>query len=1011
MVRLTAVIVSLVVLIAATGAEADDVDVLVILSHYFGGNTFLNLDKFQHQGWEITLTATTETVTPCLFFDARPITVDILLSDIHTIAPYDVIAIMPSSTGALGTGVYADLLNSPHVLDLIASAVDSGVVISTICAGPRVLAAADCLQGVSIIGTRGPGDAFLNEYLAAGAVYLGDDHAPVIHANIVTGVRDLHYHVQNVEAIGTALESSERAGVASERQFDTIAAYDLSFEERNELVLWSKTYGGSSSEGARSVCATVDGGAAICGHTFSSGAGNSDIVLLKVDAEGNEEWAATFGGEGWEYGYAVAQTGDGGYILTGSTTSFGSGLKDLYLLKTDSEGSCQWEKAIGGAGVDVGCDVLQADDEGFVICGYTESYGPGEDDFYLVRTDSEGDTLWTKRFGGTRSETGRSLCKTDDGCLVFFGSAGSAGLAEANRDFYALKTDMDGNILWSENYNGAYGFSFDWGNSVSQTTDGGYMLLGDGSVNWPMDGYLIRIDGNGNHLWERYFGDEFFDFGTAIIETNDGGHLISGVTKQIETARNDLLIIKTEPDGTTIWNETVGDLLTTEWASGMCQLADGNYLLVGQINSPQSQDSDMLLVKLGNPLYPLFTAEPTTGHAPLTVSFSDHSAGNIVSWEWDFDDDGTVDSFDQHPMWVYDEPGEWSVSLTIADESDTETMIKESYIGVFDGESAICFDGVESHASCSPSPELNFTDALSVEAWICPSGWGEGTESLRFGEIIDKNRFVVTLIGPHPSSTNYCLSCRIYQETGPTCFTNTLENSIILDGWQHVAVTYSPSTGVSMYINGVLHEVIQNVAPSYSIADNSAYNLYVGNSAVHNATFDGAIDEVRLWNIVRTGDQIRTGMADTLSGTETGLVAYWRMNEGSGLTADDLSGNENQLSVSDIAWVAGTPFVPTSSLDEPVPLHFSLRDGSPNPFRSTTTIAYSLPERAHVRLALYDILGREVRALLCGVQEAGHHSVLWDGRSSDDQEVPSGVYFCRIEAGSGSATSRCVLMR
>jgi PKD repeat protein len=395
----------------------------------------------------------------------------------------------------------------------------------------------------------------------------------------------------------------------------------------------------------------------------------------------------------------------------------------------------------------------------------------------------------------------------------------------------------------------------------------------------------------------------------------------------------------------------------------------------------------------------------------LTVSFSDHSAGNIVSWEWDFDNDGTVDSYDQHPTWVFDEPGQWTVALSIADELTAETLIEEDYIGVFDGESAICFDGIESHASCASSPELNLREALTVEAWIHPVGWGEGTEGLRFGEIVDKNRFVVTLIGPHPSSTNYCLSCRIYQETGPTSFTNTLENSIILDGWQHVAVTYSPSTGISMYINGVLQELIQNVAPSHSIADNSAYDLYIGNSAVHSATFDGAIDEVRVWDIVRTGDQIRAGMADTLSGAEDGLVAYWRMNEGNGLTAEDLSGDGNHLSVGDIAWVAGTPFLPTSSFDKPVPLRFSLSQGSPNPFRTTTAIAYSLSEGAHVELSLYDISGREVRTLHRGMQQPGHYSVVWDGRSDDDQEVPSGVYFCRIEAGPISSTSRCVLMR
>ncbi len=1010
MTRLTAVLTTLAILVAATAAPADDVEVLVVLSRYFGGNTFLNLDQFRQHGWRITLTAVTPTVIPCPFFDASPISVDFLLSDVQSVAPYDVIAIMPASTQALGTDVYGDLLGSPHALELIASAADSGVVVSAICAGPRVLAAADCLDGISIVGSPGPGDAFLNEYLAAGAIYLGEDHAPVIDGSIVTGVRDLHYHVQNVEAIATALESGGNGASARSGAPRRIRGRTASLGDGDDLVMWSKTLGGLSAEGARSVCPTDDGGAVICGHTFTLGAGNSDVILVEVDGLGNEVWTTTFGGAGWEYGYAVAQTSDGGYILTGSTTSSGAGLKDLYLVKTDSDGSCQWEKTIGGPGVDVGCDVLEADDGGFVICGYTESWGAGEDDFYFVRTDAQGDTLWTKTFGGARSETGRSLCASDSGGILLFGSAGSPELIGSNRDFYAIGIDMEGNIIWSQNYNGDYGFSFDWGNSVCRTADGGYVLLGDGSVNWPMDAYLVRIDGSGNHLSERYFGQDFFDFGTAVIQTNEGGHLISVVTKDITTGRNDIRIIKTQPDGTPMWTETFGDSLASEWASAMCQLTDGDYLVVGQTNPSESKDSDILLVKLHNPLCPLFTGTPLTGHAPLSVSFSDGSSGNIVSWEWDLDGDGAVDSYDQHPTWVYDEPGEWSVSLTIADGEDSETLTKEDYVRVFDGESALRFDGTNSYACCPSSPDLNIVDALTVEAWINPIGWGEGSGA-KFGEIVDKTKFVLTLVGPHPSITNHSLCFRMHQQDGTLSLSTTAENSILLDGWQHVAVTYCPAGGVSMYINGQPQEIDQTAPPSQPIADNGAYDLYLGNNAGHSATFDGDIDEVRVWDVVRTWEEIRAGMSDTLSGTETGLVAYWRMNEGYGGTANDATENGNDADAVDIAWVAGTPFVPTSSDDEPTALRFSLTNGYPNPFRSTTTMSYSIPEAARVRLGIYDILGREVRTLFCGVVEGGRHSVAWDGRSNSRQDSPAGVYFCRIEAGCASATSRCVLMR
>ncbi|UCE17299.1 MAG: DJ-1/PfpI family protein [Gemmatimonadota bacterium] len=326
-----------------TGIFAQDINVLALMSDRYGGNTFLNNDNLEHHGWHVTYAGITQTIQPCASFPALPMTVDVLVSDITDITQYDVLAIMPSSWRDLGANVYDDIINDSQALNLVATAVDSGLVVYTVCAGPRILAAANRLEGVTITGRRGDRDMYLNEYEAAGAVYVGQDHAPVIDGNIVTSVRDLHYHVQNIEAVATALENTQHLRAHRQGKKKTaLGPIRASGSQQEDEVVWARTFGGISSEGGMSVNGTDDGGFVLCGYTFSYGAGHADMYVIKTDAEGHEEWSQTYGGEGWEYGYSACQTSDGGYIATGYTTSFGAGSKDVYLVKTDANGDVSW---------------------------------------------------------------------------------------------------------------------------------------------------------------------------------------------------------------------------------------------------------------------------------------------------------------------------------------------------------------------------------------------------------------------------------------------------------------------------------------------------------------------------------------------------------------------------------------------------------------------------------------------------------------------------------------------
>ncbi len=213
-------------------------------------------------------------------------------------------------------------------------------------------------------------------------------------------------------------------------------------------TLWTRTFGGASEEYGFSVAATADSGFIICGWTRSFGAGAGDIYLIKTDARGETLWTRTYGGAGNDYGHTVKQTRDGGYVVAGSTFSYGAGESDFYLFRTDARGDTVWTRTCGGAASDLGHAVDLAADGGFIVAGQTRSFGVGNYDAWLVRTDSGGDTLWTRTFGGDQDERAFSVAATADGGFAFGGWTGSAGAGGA--DAWLVKTDPAGRIAIAE---------------------------------------------------------------------------------------------------------------------------------------------------------------------------------------------------------------------------------------------------------------------------------------------------------------------------------------------------------------------------------------------------------------------------------------------------------------------------------------------------------------------------------------------------------------------------------
>jgi hypothetical protein len=369
---------------------------------------------------------------------------------------------------------------------------------------------------------------------------------------------------------------------------------DTSEEKTVEINIVSvKTFGGENFELANSVIQTSDGGYLIGGQTESFGDGGYDIYLVKTDASGTEEWSQTFGGENNDVATSVIQALDGGYLLAGSTRSFGNGSSDMYLVKTDANGTEEWFKTFGGTAYDYAYSIFQTSDGGYLIGGQTESFGNGSSDMYLVKTDASGNEEWSKTFGGENNDSAYSVIQTSDGGYLLGGRTESFG--NGNNDMYLVKTDANGTEEWFKTFGGTANH---YAYSILQTSDGGYLLGGvtNSFGNGEYDMHLVKTDASGTEEWSQTFGGENFELANSVIQTSDGGYLIGGQTESFGNRDSDMYLVKTDANGTEEWSQTYGGG-SDDAAYSVIQTSDGGYLLAGSTRSFGSGDSDMYLVK------------------------------------------------------------------------------------------------------------------------------------------------------------------------------------------------------------------------------------------------------------------------------------------------------------------------------------------------------------------------------------------------------------------------------
>jgi len=334
-------------------------------------------------------------------------------------------------------------------------------------------------------------------------------------------------------------------------------------------------------------------------------------------------WIRTYGGAGGEEGFDVQQTTDGGYIIVGRTSSFGAGAGDMYLIKSDSIGNMLWSRTFGGSESDCGFGVIQMDDLGYAVVGCTIFGDPLKSALYIVKTNMDGDTLWTRRYYERINPVGRAIQQTKDGGLIATGYSGTGSIL--------VKTNPIGDTLWTNIFdvNDIYK-SY----SIQQTNDLGYILTGVGR----RDVALVKTDSLGKRLWSKHFGEDLLDCGYSVQQCLDGGYIITGIhyiPGGFESSSN-IYLIKTDASGDALWMRKLGN----EGSAGnsVSQTEDGGYIITGY--NRVSDEYRINIIKTDSLGFPVWEKIFWGGEGNAVRQT--HDGGYIVAGTWNTQISGKI---------------------------------------------------------------------------------------------------------------------------------------------------------------------------------------------------------------------------------------------------------------------------------------------------------------------------------------------------------------------------------
>jgi hypothetical protein len=359
-------------------------------------------------------------------------------------------------------------------------------------------------------------------------------------------------------------------------------------------IFWTQYLGADLHDVGNCVRQTEDGGFIVTGSSEPLGAGYGDLLLVRTDENGVELWSRTYGGDESDRGYWVEETADGGFIVTGVTNE---GMYDLYgdlwVLRTDANGDTLWSRVYDWGQIDRGYGVYETGEGDFIVAGihdggFTTYIG----DVLVMKLDADGNTIWMNTIHRHGRDCGYSLAPTSDGGFIVSGATAEDPYAPCG-DIYLLKFNTDGDTLWTRSYGDGLGLS------VRQTSDGGY-IVGGWTSSWAPGGesaYLLKTDADGIPLWLDAWGGGSPDYGRSVVEMADGGYALAGISYNGLVSAYGIYLVRTDADGNTVGTWNWG----SEWydqAKGITLTDDGNLLLTGLSIPPGGGPADALLMEL-----------------------------------------------------------------------------------------------------------------------------------------------------------------------------------------------------------------------------------------------------------------------------------------------------------------------------------------------------------------------------------------------------------------------------
>ncbi|MDY6934289.1 MAG: Ig-like domain-containing protein [Spirochaetota bacterium] len=369
-----------------------------------------------------------------------------------------------------------------------------------------------------------------------------------------------------------------------------------------DIIKWQLTYGGTYGDVANSIQQTSDGGYIVAGYSESYGAGGKDFWVLKLDPYGIVEWDYTYGGASDDVAESIQQTSDGGYIVAGYTESYGAGGQDSWVIKLNENGIIEWSPTFGDTGNDYAKSVQQTSDGGFVVSGSKYDVSATYYDMWVIKLNSDGSQNWEETYGGNTSDYANSIQQTsDEGYIVagytFSFMASGGGGAE----FYIIKLNDIGIQQWSQVYGGN---ANDFAESIAQTSpDNGYIVAGRTNsftaVNF--DVWIIKLDGDGIDEWTGIYGDSNYDKAYSIQQTSDGGYITVGETNSTLSGEFEYLMLKLNDDGSQNWQTTYSIPECSAFGRSVQQTIEGGYIVCGSVDQSSSTTiQDILILKVDN---------------------------------------------------------------------------------------------------------------------------------------------------------------------------------------------------------------------------------------------------------------------------------------------------------------------------------------------------------------------------------------------------------------------------